>query len=382
MAGGSGERFSDALPKVYHMLQGKTVLEHCIAAFLTCDEISAVQVVIRPEDMAHYQTATKSLEEDRLLTPIFGGEKRQESVRLGLEALNDYRPSYVLIHDAARPLITQKVINNVLEGLTTNVAAIPAIPTVDTLKKAKKPRQLMIEPTVTRHELWQAQTPQGFKYKEILNAHVECQDMNLTDDASVCEAVQIPVALVDGDVENLKITTREDLIRANKMLIATTTTRTGFGYDVHAFEDGDHVMLCGIKIKHNKKLKGHSDADVGLHALTDALLGAMALGDIGSHFPPTDKKYKDMDSTLFLEYAANRVRENHGEIINVDITLVCEKPKIAPHCEKMTDRIADILEILPNQVSVKATTSEGLGFTGRSEGIAAHAVANVRVGLN
>jgi len=346
-----------------------------IEAFQQHPEISSIQVVIHPESLDLYEETTMAMDTQKLLDPVFGGETRQASVLNGLENLQDLSPSYVLIHDAARPFVSADLISQTLKGLEKFPGAIPALPVNDTVKKIKLGPDNQIKRTLDRETLFLAQTPQAFHYSEILQAHKKGKDIAATDDASLLEAFDIPVTLIPGDPDNIKITTQHDLQKGPAM--PQHAIRTGMGFDVHAFEDGDHVILAGVKVKHDKKLKGHSDADVGLHALTDALLGACGMGDIGQMYPPSDNTYKDIDSAILLENTIQLMREQGWDIVNVDLTLICEAPKIGPHRQAMVQRVAEILEIQPDQVSIKATTTEGLGFTGRNEGIAAQAIASV-----
>jgi 2-C-methyl-D-erythritol 4-phosphate cytidylyltransferase / 2-C-methyl-D-erythritol 2,4-cyclodiphosphate synthase len=281
----------------------------------------------------------------------------------------------VLIHDAARPLPASGVIDRVLAALTTSPGAIPALPVVDTLKRATEAGA--IAETVPRAGLWRAQTPQGFHFGAILAAHRAATHEDFTDDADLLQAASLPVALVEGDELLLKVTTTADLARLEALLAATNETRTGFGYDVHAFAAGEHVTLGGVSIPHGRGLAGHSDADVGLHALCDAIYGALADGDIGQHFPPSESAWAGADSAVFLRHAMQLVAARGGRVLHLDLTLVCERPKIGPHREAMRQRIAAIAGLAVDRVGVKATTSEKLGFTGREEGIAAHAVATI-----
>jgi 2-C-methyl-D-erythritol 4-phosphate cytidylyltransferase/2-C-methyl-D-erythritol 2,4-cyclodiphosphate synthase len=295
-------------------------------------------------------------------------------VRLGLEGLAPHAPGAVLIHDGARPFIGAAVIDRVLDGLGGAAGAIAALPVTDTLKRGVDGR---IAGTVARVGLWRAQTPQGFRFAEILAAHRAAAGHELTDDAAVAERAGLPVALVEGAPENIKITTADDLTRAERWLAEVTETRVGQGFDVHRFGPGDHVTLCGISLPHEAGLLGHSDADVGLHALTDAILGALGAGDIGQHFPPSEARWKDAESGVFLRHAGGLVAEAGGRIRHLDVTLICERPRIGSHRPAMVARIAELLGIDPGRVSVKATTTEGLGFTGRGEGIAAQAIATL-----
>jgi 2-C-methyl-D-erythritol 4-phosphate cytidylyltransferase/2-C-methyl-D-erythritol 2,4-cyclodiphosphate synthase len=376
VAAGRGTRFGGALPKQYLPLGGASVLRHAVAAFARHPRIGAVQVVIRPEDRRVFDEAVAGLS---LLPPIPGGAERQDSVRLGLEALVPHEPGRVLIHDGARPFPDQALIDRVIDALDDAPAAIPALPLGDTVKRVVDG---WIRDTIDRTQLWRAQTPQGFHFKAILEAHRAASGHLLTDDAAVAEAAGMAPLVVLGSDDNLKVTTAQDLASAERLLaIRLGDIRVGQGFDVHPFGPGDRVVICGIAIPHDRSLAGHSDADVGLHALTDALLGAIGAGDIGVHFPPTDPRWRGAASDRFLAHAAALVRQKGGDIAAVDVTVICERPKIGPHRARMIERVAAILAIAPTRVSVKATTTEGLGFTGRGEGIAAQAVATVRLPL-
>ncbi len=372
VAAGSGTRFGGELPKQYLPLAGRAVLRHSAETFLRHPAISGVRVVISSEHRAQYDTATAGL---RLLPPVIGGANRQDSVRNGLESLADLQPAHVLIHDAARPFLSAAIIDRTLAALGEAPGAIVAVPITDTLKRGRDGR---VGETVDRSGLWRAQTPQAFRFADILAAHRAAEGAAMTDDAAVAEAVGLPMRLVMGADDNFKITTAEDLQRAERLLApGASDYRMGAGYDVHRFAAGDSVTLCGVRIAHDQSLEGHSDADAGLHALTDAILGAIGAGDIGSHFPPSDPRWRGVDSATFLAHAAGLVAGRGGRITHVDVTLICERPKIAPHRAAMVTRIAGILGLEEHRVSVKATTTEGLGFTGRREGIAAQAVATV-----
>jgi 2-C-methyl-D-erythritol 4-phosphate cytidylyltransferase / 2-C-methyl-D-erythritol 2,4-cyclodiphosphate synthase len=376
VAAGRGARFGGALPKQYLALGGGAVLRHAAAAFAAHPRIAGVLVVIRPEDRSVYQQALGGL---GLLPPAPGGPERQDSVRLGLEALAACRPQRVLIHDGARPFPDPALIERVIDGLDRAPAAIPALPLGDTIKRVEGG---WIRGTVDRSMLWRAQTPQGFHFAPILAAHRAAAGRVLTDDAAVAEAAGMAVLVVPGSEENLKVTTAADLAAAERQLITRLgDIRVGQGFDVHPFGAGDHVMICGIAIPHNAGLVGHSDSDVGLHALTDALLGAIGAGDLGVHFPPSEPRWRGAASDQFLRHAAALLRDRGGALAAVDVTIICERPKIAPHRAAMIERVADILRLSPERISVKATTTERLGFTGRGEGIAAQAVATVRLPL-
>ena len=335
-----------------------------------------VLVAIRPEDRALFDRSVSGL---AVLPPVAGGAARQDSVRLGLEALVAFRPHRVLIHDGARPFPDEQLVDRVLDGLDKAVAAIPCLPLRDTIKRVEGGT---IRATIDRSALWRAQTPQGFHFDAILAAHRAAIGRELTDDAAVAETAGLVPLIVDGSEDNLKVTTAEDLAAAERLLAARQgDVRVGQGFDVHPFAPGDHLWICGVRIPHGMSLVGHSDADVGLHALTDAVLGAIGAGDIGMHFPPSDPRWRGAVSDQFLRHAADLVRARGGAVAAVDVTVICERPKIAPYRAAMVERIAAILGITPDRVSVKATTTEKLGFTGRAEGIAAQAVATVRLPL-
>jgi 2-C-methyl-D-erythritol 4-phosphate cytidylyltransferase/2-C-methyl-D-erythritol 2,4-cyclodiphosphate synthase len=372
VAGGSGQRFGAERPKQYHDLAGQPVLRRTVEAFLRHPAVSGVQVVIQPAHRDLYDTAVAGLD---LPEPVSGGATRQDSVRNGLERIGT--PDLVLIHDAARPLIGAGTIQAVVDALAEAPGALAAVPVADTLKRGDG---ALVAGTVDRTGLWRAQTPQGFRFTDILAAHRAAAGLDLTDDAAVAERAGLSVALVPGKEENFKVTTQDDLARAERIVTqALGDVRTGMGFDVHRFTDGDGIVLCGVRVPHSQKLEGHSDADVGLHALTDAILGAIGDGDIGSHFPPTDPQWRGADSGKFLRHAAGLVRARGGVLAHVDVTVICERPKVGPHRAAMVARVADLLGIAEDRVSVKATTTERLGFTGRGEGIAAQAVATVRL---
>ena len=371
VAAGRGTRFGGELPKQWMDLDGRPLLRHALGLLAAHPDIAEVRAVIHPDDTARYEAAASGL---RLNPPIQGGATRQESVRLGLEALADNPPDLVLIHDGARPLVDPGIIHRVLKSLKSHKGAIPALPVHDTLKRGKDG---MIVGTEPRDGLFRAQTPQGFHYADILAAHQAASGRELTDDAAVLEAHGVPVALVEGAEDNVKITTRQDLARAAARYDRPGEVRVASGYDVHRYDEGSFVTLCNIEVPHTHGLLGHSDADAALHALTDALLGCIAAGDIGRHFPPTDPRWKGADSAIFLQYVAELVAAAGGRIQHVDITIICERPKVGPHRAAMVSRVAELLDLPEGRVSVKATTTEGLGFTGRQEGIAAQATATV-----
>jgi 2-C-methyl-D-erythritol 4-phosphate cytidylyltransferase/2-C-methyl-D-erythritol 2,4-cyclodiphosphate synthase len=376
LAGGSGSRVGADIPKQYLNIAGVPIMRRTVEVFLSHPAIDIVQVVIGAEDTQRCRAALAGLE---LPDPVAGGAARQDSGRKGLEALEGYSPDYVLIHDAARPFVDHGTIDRVIQALDQASAVLPAIPVADTLKRGAGAPPV-VAATVDRENIWRAQTPQGFRFGEILAAHRAAAGLELTDDTAVAEHGGIAVSLVPGTEENFKITTQEDLRRAERMAIAMTgETRIGTGFDVHAFTEGDKVILCGIEIPHTQALEGHSDADVALHALTDAILGAIAEGDIGSHFPPSDPQWRGAASHVFLEHAASLVTGRNGSIGNIDLTIICEAPKVGPHREAMRRSLSDILGIDPGRISVKATTTEKLGFTGRGEGIAAQASVTIRL---
>lgn len=374
VAAGNGERFGGAIPKQYRDCAGTPILRRSVLAFLRHPDIIGVRVVINAAHRALYEAAVGDL---GLAEPIIGGASRQESVLNGLEALAHDPPGCVLIHDAARPLIDAATISAVCKALGKQQGAIAAKPLVDTLKRCAGDA---IDATIDRNNLWQAHTPQGFHFDVILEAHRAARGRQLTDDAAVAEAGGVAVGLVPSNPDNMKITNPDDLGRAARLLgQPMDDIRTGFGFDVHRLVPGDYVNLCGLKIPHTQRLDGHSDADVALHALCDALFGALADGDIGQHFPPSDPQWKGKDSAHFVHYAVDRVHKRGGIIAHVDVTLLCEQPKIGPHREAMRAHLAAMLDIDLSRVAVKATTTERLGFTGREEGIAAQVVATVRL---
>ena len=383
VAAGRGARAASesGRPKQYCRIGGMPLLTRTIAAFAKHPGVGDLLVVIHPDDRELYADASRPFSA-RLRPPVHGGARRQDSVRLGLEALSSAPPKSVLIHDAARPFVDAPLIDRVIDALDAHDGALPCLPVTDTLKRAQGGR---ITGTVERDQLYRAQTPQGFRFDAILAAHRAASAQTgreFTDDAGVAEWFGLAVALVEGSEENRKLTTVEDLRMADEMLRSDgagpqRTVRVATGYDVHGFGPGDAVILCGVKIPHAKKLSGHSDADVALHALTDALLGVIAEGDIGMHFPPSDARWRGAPSELFLKHAASLLRERGGTIVHVDVTLICEAPRIGPYREPMREAVAKMLGLDVSQVSIKATTNEGLGFIGRGEGIAAMATATV-----
>lgn len=381
VAAGRGERAGQADgPKQYRHIGGRAILARTLETFLTHPRIARVVVVVHTDDRLLLEKAVG----DHLasITIVTGGRTRQESVRLGLAALDDKTPDKVLIHDAVRPFADRDLIDRVIDVISSGQGALPALPVADTLKRES--RDGTIGETVPRIGLHAAQTPQGFPFRPILEAHEKARQAgrdDFTDDAAIAEWARLPVRIVAGSPDNVKLTWARDIVMADQRLngarLSFPDIRTGNGYDVHAFEPGDHVTLCGIAIPHDRKLSGHSDADVGLHALTDALLATCGAGDIGTHFPPSDPQWKGAASRLFVEHAARIVRARGGRIANADITLICEAPRVGPHREAMTAALSDMLGIAAERISIKATTNEKLGFVGRQEGIAAIATASV-----
>jgi 2-C-methyl-D-erythritol 4-phosphate cytidylyltransferase/2-C-methyl-D-erythritol 2,4-cyclodiphosphate synthase len=378
VAAGQGLRAGGDLPKQFRRIAGQTLLEHALSAFVGAPKVAFVQPVIRPDDLALVGTLISGID---VLTPVSGGATRQASVRAGLEALEPRSPDIVLVHDAARPFASTSLIARAIETAERTGAAIPALPVTDTVKRIDATG--IIEATLDRNSIRLVQTPQAFAFPALLEAHrrAALQGRNdFTDDAALAEWAGMKVAVFEGEPGNVKLTTPEDFMRAEaQQFSALGDVRTGSGLDVHAFGPGDHVTLGGIRIPNDKALTGHSDADVALHALTDAVLGALAEGDIGAHFPPTDPQWRGASSDRFLAFAVERVRARGGRIAHLDLTVVCETPRIAAHRDLMRANIARLARIDVERVAVKATTSEKLGFTGRGEGIVANATATVRL---
>jgi 2-C-methyl-D-erythritol 4-phosphate cytidylyltransferase/2-C-methyl-D-erythritol 2,4-cyclodiphosphate synthase len=378
VAAGRGLRAGTGGPKQYRSIAGQTVIFRAMEPFCRHPRIFAVQPVLNPDDTAVFEAAVSQL---RHQPPTDGGATRQASVHAGLEALAGQKPDVVLIHDAARPFVTAALISRAIDAAARTGAAVPAIPVTDTVKLVGENGD--VEATPDRARLRIAQTPQAFRFEVILEAHRRAAREgrgDFTDDAALAEWAGLTVATFEGDPANMKLTTPEDFVREEARLAAHLgDVRTGSGYDVHAFGDGDHVMICGVRVPHTRGFRAHSDGDVGLHALVDAILGALADGDIGSHFPPSEPKWKGAASDQFLKYALERVAARGGRIAHLDVTLICELPKIGPHRDAMRARIAEITGLALSRVAVKATTSEELGFTGRKEGIAAMATATIRL---
>ena len=386
VAGGRGTRLGGVDgPKQYQDIAGKSLLQRTIDCFAGESVIKGIQVVIHPDDRDLYE---RSIAKDsKLLDPVTGGNTRQKSCFSGIQAVAEQGFEKVLVHDAARPFVTPMLIEYVVAGIKPGTCALPAYKVSETVKKVTADG--LVSETIDRDHLFLAQTPQGFVVEDILAAHTSANAEGLdqfTDDAAVAEWYGMQVAIVPGDRDNLKITTSADLqaavSRMETRMNAASEIRTGTGYDVHTLGPGSSVTLCGIPIPHDRSLVGHSDADAGLHALTDALLGAIGDGDIGSHFPPTDEQWKDAASDQFLAHAGLLVSKAGGRINNLDITLICEAPKIGPYRERMRQRISEILRLDVDRISVKATTHEGIGTLGRQEGIAAFAIATVALSAN
>ena len=378
VAAGRGTRAGGDVPKQFRTIGGETMLRRALFLLVDHPQVGAIQPVIHPDDLDRFRAIESN---DAILAPVFGGATRQASVRAGLEALGPRQPDIVLIHDAARPFATPGLISRAIETATRTGAAVPGLPVSDTVKSVDA--ENVVERTLDRNALRLIQTPQAFAFAPLLDAHVRAAAQGLqdfTDDAALAEWAGLKVSVFEGESGNVKITNPEDFARAEMERIgALGDVRTGTGIDVHAFGPGDHVWLGGLKIPHDQTLTGHSDADVVLHALVDAILGALADGDIGSHFPPSDAKWKGAASDQFLAFAVERVKARGGRIAHLDVTIVCEAPKIGPHRDAMRAKIAELTGLPVSRVAVKATTSEQLGFTGRREGILAHATATVRL---
>jgi len=364
VAAGRGFRAGGNLPKQYRELAGEPVIRSSLSLFAWHGQIGAVQAVIHPDDRSAYEAAAKGL---RLLPPVPGGATRQASVRAGLQALSARAPDIVLIHDAARPFCSTELVSRAIVACGETGAAIPALEVTDTIKRVDGDGH--VAGTIDRAQLRAVQTPQAFKFATLLNAHQraikEGRD-DFTDDAALVEWAGIKVATFAGESGNVKLTTDEDFAKVESRRLANLADlRLGNGFDVHAFGDGDHVWLGGVKIPHDRGLTGHSDADVALHALVDAILGALADGDIGKHFSPNDPRWRGASSDQFLKFAVERVNKRGGRIAHLDLTIVCEAPRIGPHRDAIRKKIAEIAEMSIDRVAVKATTSEQLGFTGR-----------------
>lgn len=379
VAAGRGERAGGGLPKQFRPFLGETVLRRSLRLFAAHSGIDAVQAVIDPSFDAAYRASIADIE--KLLSPVAGGATRQQSVRAGLESLERASPAFVLVHDAARPLASPALLDRALNAVTSTGAAIPTIPIRDTIKCVDASGR--VTETLDRAALRAVQTPQAFSFDKLLAAHRRAANAgrdDFSDDAALAEWAGMTVTTFAGEAGNHKLTTDEDFVRAQAFDAASLPDiRTGTGFDVHALGPGDHVMLGGVKIAHDQSLIGHSDADVLLHAVTDAILGAIAEGDIGQHFPPPDPRWRGVSSDRFLAHAVELVSGRGGRIAHLDATVLCEAPKISPHAGAIRTRLAEICGLDESRVSVKATTTERLGFLGRGEGIAAMATATVRL---
>lgn len=381
VAAGTGSRAGGELPKQYQLIGGRPVIWWTVKAFLDHPDITHVQVVTGDGHERLFAAATQGL---ALPPPVIGGGTRQDSCRSGVEACAAHRPDLILIHDAARPFLSADLITDIIAALARHDGVVPGLAVADTMKFAPHG---VIERTVDRSHLWVAQTPQGFRYDAIRRAHQRALDDDLhqfTDDAAVAEHAGLAVALIAGRLENRKLTTAEDISVADRQLMGHGLSdrpdiRMGQGIDFHQFEAGDSVILCGVAIPHTQKLKGHSDADAALHALTDALLGTLGEGDIGTHFPPSDPQWKGAASAVFLAKAMALITARNGIIANVDITILAEAPKVAPHIPAMKAFLGPLLHLTPDRIAIKATTTEKMGAIGRGQGIAAFATATVRL---
>lgn len=383
VAGGRSERMGGGIPKPYRELAGVGVLRRVVKTFMQHPEIDGVRVIIRREHHAFYKKAVDGFS---LIPCAIGGGSRQESVRLGLESIAHFSPRYVLVHDAARPLVSGRLISRVISSLKENKAVIPVQKIADTVKRTS---EKIVVDTIPRDGLVSVQTPQGFHYSALWDAHMLALESGneFTDDAAVCEYAKIPVYTVAGEADNSKITGADDLKLMELKLAMNMEMRVGSGYDVHRLVAHDvdtpvaqqTIRICGVRIPFTHYLLGHSDADVGMHALVDAILGAIGDGDIGTHFPPDDHRWKGADSERFLLHAYELLKSRGGDLVNIDITIICERPKVAPHRQQMILHLAKVLKIETSRISVKATTTERLGFTGRQEGIAAQALVSVRL---
>ncbi|WP_373504809.1 bifunctional 2-C-methyl-D-erythritol 4-phosphate cytidylyltransferase/2-C-methyl-D-erythritol 2,4-cyclodiphosphate synthase [Aestuariivirga sp.] len=381
VAGGSGLRAGGEKPKQYQLIGGRPVIWWTCKAFLDHPGVSHVQPVIGEGHEDMFSAAIDGLE---MPLPVIGGSTRQDSCRIGVEAVERHGPTKILIHDAARPFVSSDLISHVIAWLERYPAVIPGMPVAETLKFAPGG---IVSRTVDRASIWTAQTPQGFIYDKILGAHRKAQieaTANLTDDASVAEHAGIAISMIPGRHENKKLTTAEDIEIADRDMMGRQLEnlpdiRVGQGIDIHPFDEGDAVILCGVAIPYSARLKGHSDADAAMHALTDAILGTIGEGDIGTHFPPSDPQWKGAPSRIFLAKAVELLEARRGLIANADITILAEAPKISPHVTAMKDVLSPLLHLAPERIAIKATTMEKLGAIGRKEGIMAFATVTVRL---
>jgi len=378
VAAGRGTRTGMAYPKQYRTLNGAPIVRDSLRAFAAHPEVDLVQPVIHADDAERFAAATTGL---ALAAPVPGAATRQGSVRAGLEALEGSAPQIVLVHDAARPFVSDALVSRAIAAAGAHGAAIPGLPVTDTVKLVDA--QDIVTATLDRSHLRTVQTPQAFAYAALLDAHRRAAAAgrdDFSDDAALAEWAGLTVSVFAGEKGNVKMTTADDFSRAEaELAMNLADIRTGIGYDIHSFEDGDHIWLGGVRIPHTRKLSGHSDADVALHALVDAILGALADGDIGVHFPPTDEKWRGASSDRFLAFAVERVRARGGMVSHLDVAIVAEAPKVNPRRDEMRARIAEIAGISMDRVGVKATTNEKLGAIGNGEGIAAYATATIRL---
>lgn len=376
-AAGSGARFGSEIPKQYYSLAGKALLTRTVRNVLDWEGLLSLSVIINPDHIEHYNAATHGLKIDHCVN---GGKERSHSINNALENLSHLKnEDIILIHDAARPFTKPQDIASLLTTMNDNRAATLAVRVSDTLRRADNSHAAEI---VDRDGLWAIQTPQAFRFGDLKSAHTNAKNSAYTDDTSLISEAGIDVALVEGSPTNFKITTQDDWNMALALINQNTRTTSGTGFDVHAFESapsGKPLIICGVEIEHDRALTGHSDADVALHAITDALLGAIGMGDIGTHFPPSDETFKDMDSAIFLKKTLQMINDKNGEIQNIDLTIICEAPKIGPHRDAMIKRLSEITDLPASHLNIKATTTEKLGFTGRGEGIAAQAIATVKL---
>tara|TARA_A100001015_G_scaffold249656_1_gene287692 strand:+ start:2550 stop:3713 length:1164 start_codon:yes stop_codon:yes gene_type:complete len=375
LCGGLGNRFDKSLPKQFFKINDQSILQINLKIFKSNKKISEIIVVSSKK----FLLKTKELSENYTKNVIIGGSTRQISVKNGLEYAGRFNPDYVLIHDCARPFIDNKLINNLIQKTKKDQGCIPVIPINDSIKKIDEKTKKIFD--IDRNNMFKVQTPQSFPYKKILNAHSLVESINYTDDASIANKHNLSIVTIIGNHDNIKITTKEDIEMAQLISKKNSTKRivTGIGFDVHEFESGSNVIICGVKIPYSKKLKGHSDADVGYHALVDAMLGSIAAGDIGDHFPPSSAKWKNKPSKVFVEFAKKLFIKKNAIIQNIDIVLICEEPKISNHKDSMKKNISSILNIKNNIINIKATTTEKLGFLGRSEGIAAQVLVSAEI---
>tara|TARA_Y100001934_G_C12384701_1_gene794808 strand:+ start:1635 stop:2900 length:1266 start_codon:yes stop_codon:yes gene_type:complete len=407
LAAGQGKRVGGDIPKQYMLLDKHAIIWHSLVSLGSCNEINEICTVIAENDIDLFESAIVDIPENiksKLLSPVLGGAERQDSVRNGLEYLDqlDPPPNQVFIHDAARPFVSKEIILKLCSALDSNIGAVPAIRVSDSIKKVKISKNKndsrvfsIIKSSIDRSDLWLIQTPQAFYFDEIIKAHRTVKIKNFTDDAGIIETLGKDVIIIDGDPKNFKITNPKDLNLAKNSLSninlknkdlempeinqAALQHRVGMGFDVHRFGSGDGLIVCGIHIPFEKGVEAHSDGDVAIHALVDAILGALGSGDIGTHFPPGEDKWHGISSSNFLTHAINIMHEKNGKLINADITIICERPKISIYREQMIKNISSITGYSKLCFSIKGTTTEKLGFTGRGEGIAAHAIVSIEI---